>query len=253
MWHLGDLLFATLSVLGFLLVLVVGGSYVLSSLEAVLNVGSEEEQRFERATAREALADYAPLFDGELVSGTEARIEGSLRGEPIEIAYLEVSSLLVVKLWTQRQGGVLSFEVTRGWFGASWSGPGRARAQALAAGQVFADHLRRLWDRGWKSVSLEQGVLVLRGECSSDLPPPEVVREDLISLSRIGVICETGGLLLSGPQGSQICPYCRTDLATGPGATCTECGTEMHLDCREENLGCVVFGCAELGQGRRRA
>lgn len=241
---------AALSVLAGLLAFVVVGAFILSAVQALFDQATKGLRADDRATARDALASYAPIFEGELAAGDEPRVEGFLRGEYIEIAYLEVSSLLVVKLWAWSR--VPPFEVTPGWFGESWSGLGGPRVRELARGEVFAAHLARLWKRGWKSLSSEEGVLVLRGPCISALPDPEVVRRDLESLSRIGVICETGGLLRSEGQGARICPYCRDDLAEAPESACRECGTHMHEDCREENDGCVVFGCEELGQGRRR-
>lgn len=251
----GNLLGALL-VLGILVSIALSGLLLQWLVAGVAPLFAIPQQVLEtrRAQARRALEACLPYLRGRLASGTEARVEGHLRGEAVELAYLEVSKVLVVKLWTAFTTRALEFEVVDGWLGTRWSGPGSERVRGLSEGGVFADLLEEIWERGWKSLSLEGGALILRRSCDSALPPPESIRSDLLALQRIGVICETGGLLLRRvAAGVQICPFCRDELGTEAFEdACIECGTRMHLECRAENAGCVVYGCAALGIGRRR-
>jgi TM2 domain-containing membrane protein YozV len=44
---------------------------------------------------------------------------------------------------------------------------------------------------------------------------------------------------------SQVCPYCRTEIAAGDTTlvVCEACSTPHHGDCWLENGGCTLFGC----------
>lgn len=45
---------------------------------------------------------------------------------------------------------------------------------------------------------------------------------------------------------SEICPYCRAQIAEDEQSiACEACGTLHHADCYAENCGCTIFGCSK--------
>ena len=42
-----------------------------------------------------------------------------------------------------------------------------------------------------------------------------------------------------------VCPYCRSEIATGEQYSCPTCQTPHHRACWSENRGCTVWGCSQ--------